>query len=285
MTPHPAAPPSTTVTCVQLAPVLGDLAGNVSRATEAISAAVGAGADVVVLPELSTSGYVFDSVDEVRAVAIAPDHPAFAAWARAAGGAVVVAGFAEAGPDGTLFNSALVLDASGVLAVYRKAHLWDREGLFFTPGDAEPPVVETAHGRIGVMVCYDLEFPEWVRTAALVGVDLLAVPTNWPLWPRPDGERPGEVVNAMAAARLNRLAIACADRSGVERGQEWTCGTSIVDADGWVVAATSEASGSASASLDLMASRNKALTERADVMADRRPGLYSAVVGRGREDR
>ncbi len=268
---------TTVITCVQLAPVVGDLEGNVSRATDAIAAAVRAGADVVVLPELATSGYVFESVEEVRALAITPDHPAFGSWARAAGGAVVVAGFAEAGPGGALLNSAVVLDASGVLALYRKAHLWDRESLFFTAGDAAPPVVETPHGRIAVMVCYDLEFPEWVRTAALAGADLLAVPTNWPLWPRPDGERPGEVLNAMTAARLNRLAVACADRSGVERGQGWTRGTAIVDADGWVVAETGADGGTASASLDLAASRDKALTERADVIADRRPELYGAV--------
>lgn len=272
----------TRIACVQLAPVVGDLAGNAQRARAAIAAAVAGGADVVVLPELSTSGYVFDSVDEVRSVAITPDSEVFAGWATAAGGAVVVAGFAEAGGSddepGVLFNSAVVLDATGVLAVYRKAHLWDREPLFFTPGDAPPPVVATAHGRIAPLVCYDLEFPEWVRAPVLAGADLLAVPTNWPSFPRPAGERPGEVVNAMAAARLNRVAIACADRSGVERGQGWTHGTSIVDADGWVVAATDQEGASIGADVDLAASRTKALTERADVLGDRRPELYGAVV-------
>ena len=278
----------TRITCVQMAPVLGDLAGNADRATAAIAAAVAAGADVVVLPELVTSGYVFESVEEVRAVAITSEHEVFARWSAAAGGGaaggtVVVAGFAEAGTAaagerGSLFNSAVVLDASGVLAVYRKAHLWDRERLFFTPGDAEPPVVQTAHGRIGAMVCYDLEFPEWVRAPVLAGADLVAVPTNWPFFPRPDGERPGEVVNAMAAARLNRVAIACADRAGVERGQEWVRGTCVVSADGWVLAASEEAGAAVSAEVDLAASRTKALTELADVLGDRRPELYGAVV-------
>ena len=282
----------TRIACVQMAPVLGDLAGNADRATAAITAAVAEGADVVVLPELVTSGYVFETVEEVRAVAITPEHEVLARWASAAGsapaggavvgGAVVVAGFAEAGTaaaeDGVLFNSAAVLDPSGVLAVYRKAHLWDREQLFFTPGDAPPPVVETVHGRISVMVCYDLEFPEWVRAPALAGADLVAVPTNWPYFPRPAGERAGEVVNAMAAARLNRVAIACADRAGVERGQEWVRGTCVVDVDGWVVAATDEPGGVVSAEVDLAASRTKALTELADVLGDRRPELYGAVV-------
>lgn len=286
----------TRITCVQMAPVLGDLAGNADRATAAITAAVADGADVVVLPELVTSGYVFESVEEVRAVAITPDHEVFARWASAAGGAaaggagagaVVVAGFAEAGTaaageDGALFNSAVVLDPTGVLAVYRKAHLWDRERLFFTPGDAEPPVVPTAHGRVAVVVCYDLEFPEWVRAPVLAGADLVAVPTNWPLFPRPDGERPGEVVNAMAAARLNRVAIACADRAGVERGQEWVRGTCVVSADGWVLAASEAAGAVVSAEVDLAASRTKALTDLADVLGDRRPELYGAVVARRR---
>ena len=278
----------TRITCVQMAPVLGDLAGNADRATAAIADAVAGGADVVVLPELVTSGYVFESVEEVRAVAITPEHEVFARWASAAGGAVgsgavVVAGFAEAGAAaageaGALFNSAAVLDPSGVLAVYRKAHLWDRERLFFTPGDAEPPVVETAHGRVAVMVCYDLEFPEWVRAPALAGADLVAVPTNWPFFPRPADERPGEVVNAMAAARLNRVAVACADRAGLERGQEWVRGTCVVGADGWVLAATDEPGGVVSAEVDLAASRTKTLTELADVLGDRRPELYGVVV-------
>ena len=278
----------TRITCVQMAPVLGDLAGNAERTTAAITDAVADGADVVVLPELVTSGYVFETVEEVRSVAITPDHEVFALWAAAAaaggavgGGAVVVAGFAEAGTareEGALFNSAVVLDSSGVRAVYRKAHLWDREQLFFTPGDAPPPVVQTAHGRVSVMVCYDLEFPEWVRAPALAGADLVAVPTNWPSFPRPAGERAGEVVNAMAAARLNRVAIACADRAGVERGQDWTRGTCVVSADGWVLAATEEAGAAVSAEVDLAASRTKALTELADVLGDRRPELYGAVV-------
>ncbi len=50
--------------------------------------------------------------------------------------------------------------------------------------------VFTALGRIGMMVCYDLEFPEWVRSAGLAGADLLAVSTNWPASPVPAGERP-----------------------------------------------------------------------------------------------
>ncbi|NIZ92143.1 nitrilase-related carbon-nitrogen hydrolase [Kineococcus rubinsiae] len=270
----------TRVVCAQLAPRLLDLDANRAASTAAVEVAVAGGADVVVLPELVTSGYVFASPEEAATVAITAAHPVFADWATAVGssGAVVVGGFCERGEDGRLHNSAAVVDATGVLAVYRKVHLWDREKLVFTAGTAVPPVVETVHGRIAVIVCYDLEFPEWTRTAALAGADLIAVPTNWPLFPRPAGEHAAEVVIAMGTARLNRVAIACCDRSGVERGQEWTEGTAIVDADGWVVAAAGPGEASAAADLDLTRSRDKSYTSLADAFADRRPELYAGVV-------
>jgi predicted amidohydrolase len=70
---------------------------------------------------------------------------------------------AEVGGDGRLHNSAALVDASGVRAVYRKAHLWDRESLVFTPGDARPPVLDTPHGRIGLMVCSSTSPPRATR--------------------------------------------------------------------------------------------------------------------------
>lgn len=273
----------TRVAACQLAPAIADLPANAEASAAAVRAAVAVGADVVVLPELVTSGYVFSSPEEARGVAVTPEHGAFAAWAAACAARgegpspVVVGGFCELGDDGLLYNSAAVVDANGVRAVYRKAHLWDREKLVFTPGEAAMPVVDTAHGRIAVMICYDLEFPEWTRTAALAGADLIAVPTNWPLVPRPDGERVPEVVIAMAAARVNHVAIACADRSGTERGVDWNEGTSIVGSDGWVVSEVGAGTGVAWADLDLSASREKRLTDLAHLMDDRRPDLYRAV--------
>lgn len=270
----------TRVAACQVAPVLLDLQGNARRSTGAVAAALDAGADVVVLPELVTSGYVFADADDARSVAIGAGSPVLAGWARECArrdGSVVIGGFCEAGEDGRLYNSAAVVDASGVRAVYRKAHLWDREHLVFTPGATPPPVVETAHGRIAAMVCYDLEFPEWVRTAALAGADLIAVPTNWPRVDHPEGERAPEVIIAMGAARVNRVAIVCADRCGTERGVDWNEGTSIVGADGWVLDAVGAGPGTAWAELDLLASRTKRLTEHADLMGDRRPEFYGAV--------
>lgn len=267
---------STRVVCRQLAPRLADLAANQLQILAAIAEESAAGADILVLPELATSGYVFESRDEVDSCALAPDDPLIAAWSAAIyGDTVVVCGYAERGPDGAFYNSAVVLDATGVLADYRKAHLWDREKLFFTPGSTRPPVVDTRFGRVGVMVCYDLEFPEYTRQVALAGADLIAIPTNWPLSPRPAGERSAEVVIAQAAAHVNRVAIACCDRSGTERGQEWTEGTAIIDHDGWITAAAGGGEQArAQADLDLGRGRDKNITPRNHLFEDRRTDLY-----------
>ena len=265
----------------QVAPAIGDLDGNRARALAAIDAAADAGAQVVVLPELVASGYVFRDADEARALAEPPDGPTLAGWAARAAdrGLVVAGGFAEAGDDGRLYNSAALVDGSGVLAVYRKAHLWDREALVFTPGAAPPPVVATAHGRLGLMVCYDLEFPEWVRLAAMAGAELLCVPTNWPREGRPDGERPMEVLRTMVAASTNRMAIAACDRCGTERGVDWVAGSAIAGPDGWLLAGPPPAGEPTVllADVDLAAARDKALGPRNDALADRRPELYAPV--------
>jgi len=269
---------TTRIICRQLAPAIADLNFNHQMTCAAIEESTSLGGQVIVLPELVTSGYVFESVREAKSLAITPAHQIFRDWTSlaAAGAAVVIAGFCELGEDGAIYNSAAVVDGRGVRAIYRKLHLWDAEKNFFTPGSAVPPVVPTAHGLVGVVICYDLEFPEITRTMALAGAELLAVPTNWPLVYRPDGERPPEVQIGIAAARVNRMAIACCDRMGTERGQEWTGGTTIINEAGWVVA-TSGTHDVATADLDLRRAQHKELTHLAHVFGDRRPEFYGAL--------
>src|SRR5688572_8332897 len=131
------------VSCRQVSPRIADLAANVVISTDAVRSAVAERADIIVLPELVTSGYAFESKAEVASVAVTTAHSLFAGWAAALSGrpgAVVIGGFAEAGPDGAYYNSAAVVDADGIVAVYRKTHLWDREKLWFRTGEQLPPV-------------------------------------------------------------------------------------------------------------------------------------------------
>jgi predicted amidohydrolase len=269
----------TVVRCCQLAPRVDDPGYSRELTVAAVRAGVEAGAGIIVLPELATSGYVFESHDEVASAALEADDEVFDAWSAAvrANRGVVVGGFAERVGGGAFCNSAVVVEGNGVRAVYRKTHLWDREHEWFVAGDALPPVVDTSAGRIGVAICYDLEFPEVTRHLAAAGAELIAVPTNWPLVDRPAGERPPEVVIAMAAARVNRVAIACCDRAGTERGQRWTEGSTIIAADGWPVAVAGAGDVTVSADIDLGRSRDKRLGDRNDALDDRRPALYSSA--------
>jgi len=189
---------------------------------------------------------------------------------------VIVGGFCERLAGDELANSAALIDARGVRAVYRKAHLWDAEKTIFRAGDAAPPVIETVHGRIGMLICYDLEFPEWVRLPALAGADLLCAPVNWPDGPRPQTERPAEVLRVQANASVNRMFIAACDRHGFERGVSWVQGSVIVDADGFPLAGPAEQGGEQIllATLNLVEARNKRISERNDLHRDRRPSLY-----------
>ena len=188
---------------------------------------------------------------------------------------MIVGGFCELGADGRLYNSAAVVDASGTRAVYRKAHLWDKEKLVFTPGDAPPPVVDLAFGRVALMICYDLEFPEWVRLAALDGADVIAAPVNWPAYSWPAGERPAEVIKAQA----NGVFVAVADRCQIERGVSWISGSVIVGPDGYPLDGPVLADRPAvlTAACDLTRARDKHLAGDNDLLADRRPDLYQKV--------
>jgi 5-aminopentanamidase len=274
------------VAACQVAPVLGDVQGNLVRVAGAVRAAAARGADVIVLPELATTGYVFHHADELRPHAEPADGPTLRCLGALAAelDVVVVSGFAEQDESGRLRNSAAIVDASGVRAVYRKAHLWDNEVNIFVPGDELPPVVDTRVGRIGVVVCYDLEFPEWTRTAALSGADLLCVPTNWPAAATPPGERPEAIINAQAAALANRMFVALCDRVGRERGVDWAGASAVIGPNGYPLALAEP--GGAEQTLitrcDLTLAREKTSNTHNDALLDRRPALYGLLTTQAR---
>ena len=272
----------TVVAVAQLALAVGEPDANREAARAAVEDAAAAGARLVVLPELSDSGYVFSDADEARSLASpAADSVILSEWRSLAArhDLAIAGGFCELGAEGKLYNSAAIVDSSGTRAVYRKAHLWDAEKKIFTPGDSAPPVVELPFGNVGLLICYDLEFPEWVRLAALSGADLIAAPVNWPASPVPAGERSGDIVAAQAAAQANGVFIAVADRCGTERGVDWIGGSVIVGNGGYPAAGPVCANRTAmlTATIDLRLARNKRISALNDLFADRRPDLYARL--------
>ena len=269
-----------TLAAVRLAPVLGDVEGNRARAVAAIGDATSRGADLVVLPELTTSGYCFADADEALASAEPVPGPTTDAWSAVAAesGAVVVGGVCELDGDGAVRNTAVVVGPDGLLARYRKLHLWGRETELFTTGDAAPPVVDTPAGRIGIGVCYDLWFPEHARGLALAGADILAFPSNLSHSPSQDGLPHLDVVTAVATAHVNRVHLVVADRCGTERGHRWLGASLIVDAEGTLCATVPDDDRPATA----LATLDRAAARQALGRVERRVGRSAAGAVRAR---
>ena len=272
--------PALKIACVQFEPVIGDVAGNLAAMEKRIRAAHREGAAVIVLPELADSGYVFNDIEEVgrlaapipegessrRLIALAQELKLY-----------IVSGLAERDGE-SFYNSAVLCGPKGYVGKFRKLHLWNREKLFFEPGNLGLPVFDTGIGKIGMAICYDGWFPEIFRQMALKGAELICIPTNWVPMPGQDRSvEPMANILHKAAAHSNAIYIACADRIGVERGQPFIGASLIVGPTGQPIAGPAgydtEEILSATISLgDLKTSRT--LSERNDVIADRRPDVY-----------
>lgn len=272
--------PSVTIACIQFAPTIGAVEANLDAIETRLREAQAKGATLIVLPELADSGYVFDSREELAA--LAQPIPEGDSAQRLIGlarelGLHIVAGLAEA--DRRLFfNSALLCGPDGYIGRYRKLHLWDRENLFFAKGDLGLPVFDTPLGRIGVAICYDGWFPETFRQLAFKGAEVICIPTNWV--PMPDQDPEAEAMANIlhkAAAHSNGLFIACADRVGVERGQPFIGQSLILDATGWPLAGPAsrqeEAILYATITPGALADKRR-LNEFNDIFGDRRSDVY-----------
>ena len=256
---------------------------NITMANAAILEASSRGANLVILPELTNSGYVFHALSELEERATTLDGSIVKEWISLAGklNLVLVAGLAIK-YEGNFYNVSVIIDSSGLRGWYKKVHLWDDEVDFFTPGDSEPLVVDTAIGRIATMVCYDVEFPEWVRLAMLADATILALPTNWPDGGLPTEPTPLEAVRVQAAASQNKMVVAAADRTLIERGVAWSSTSIIADSDGVIRAIADRTKINQLQILvaDVEVPKDRKISPRNDVRSDRRPELYTGVLGK-----
>lgn len=227
------------VACLQMQPEINEMERNVRRSLEMANTAADQGARLLVLPELCSSGYVFHSREEVwNAAEEIPGGPAVTAWAELCRerDVYLVAGVPERSA-GKLFNSSVLIGPEGHVGTFRKVHLWNRENLYFEPGDLGFPVFHTLIGRIATMICYDCWFPEAYRACALQGADIICIPTNWvPIPGQAEGSPAMATVLCQANAHSNSVYIVAADRVGTERGQEFNGQSVIVSYTGWPVA-------------------------------------------------
>jgi len=262
---------------VQLAPRLLERSANLAAALRWMEPGAGQKpADLYLLPELFTSGYTFAHKDEVASCAEAADSgpalDALAGFARRHK-TYVVYGFPEV--DGNKFyNSANLVGPEGLISTYRKLHLFGREKLFFSPGEAAAPVVELPWGKVGLMICFDWYFPELARSLALRGAELLLQPANLVLPHCPQ---------AMITRSLeNRVFSATCDRVGVEENgpvrHAFIGSSQVVSPTGeLLVRLSGDREEVAMVDIDLARARSKAVGQHNDLFADRAPAHYAAV--------
>ena len=262
-----------TLVAVQTEPVFGDIGRNL----DAIDAALeGVTADVVVLPELCSTGYSFRDRAEARALAepfpAGPTARRLVEASRRTGG-FVVGGFAEREGE-RLYNAAIIAAAGRVLGCYRKLHLFGFEGECFDSGDRPLTVYEHEGLRVGVMICFDWMFPEAARTLALAGADVVAHPSNLVL--------PGWCQRAMCIRALeNHVYTVTANRVGTEHRAprpplHFTGVSRIASPLGEVLAdGADDRPCVVRTEGDVRVARRKSIRSGNDVIADRRPSFYA----------
>ncbi|AKJ14426.1 carbon-nitrogen hydrolase [Streptomyces incarnatus] len=249
----------------------GSIAENLKVLDEAAGRAAAAGAALLAAPEMYLTGYAIG--DDIARLADPADGACADAIAETAGrhGIAIAYGYPER--DGaTVYNSAQLISADGTrLANYRKTHLF---GCFerdhFTPGE-QPVVQAELNGlTVGLMICYDVEFPENVRAHALAGTDLLVVPTAQ--------MHPFQfVAESMIPVRAweNQMYVAYVNRVGQEGEFEFVGLSVLAGPDGVARARAGRAEQLVCADADpafLAASR-----EANPYLRDRRPGLYGSL--------
>lgn len=273
---------------IQSDPQIGleNKAANVQKTVDGIREAAAAGANLIVLPELVSTGYSFDSREDAYAHAEpVPDGPTMKRWIELAAelGVYVAAGIAEA--EGVyLYDTAVLIGPDGYIGRYRKTHLWNREKLVFTPG-SEYPVFETKIGRIGLLVCWDIWFPEVPRILAAQGADIICSINNWVFTPPPLFDDAGKCMASyltMGASHANSVPIVAANRVGEEHGGKFLGCSLITGVNGWPIGGVADSSSETTlyADLDVVQSRSAVVWGSLnDLPRDRRTDLYDSMLG------
>jgi predicted amidohydrolase len=265
---------------MQMEPIILDKERNLAQCLKLIKTAAKEEAQLIVFPEAALSGYVFSSLAEAISVAEpipGPSTERIIDSCRELNVYVIVGLLEES--RGKYYNAAAFVGPSGLIGKYRKLHLpylgIDR---FLNHGDLPLKVYDTDIGRIGIGICYDLDFPEHARVLALLGSELIVSITNWP-----EGVEFMSEHAVLTRARENRVYYVAVNRVGEERGVRFFGRSKFVDCLG-----RSMAEGKPYEEDILYAEINPALAREKhqvivpgefeiDIMKDRRPEFYGIL--------
>jgi predicted amidohydrolase len=252
---------------------------NLDRVSELLGMAALRGAKLVVFPECAITGYVFGSREEAMPLAEPVPGPSTEALADLCAQRDVHAVVGLLETDGEhLYNAAALVGPQGVVGTYRKVHLpylgVDR---FADRGSGPFRVYDTPLAKIGLLICYDANFPEACRVLALGGAEIIALPTNWPTG---RDKVPAYIVNSRALE--NKVHFLACDRVGTERNFSFIGLSKIASATGDTLASADTFEEVLYADLDLEQARNKNIVFvpgqfELHPFEDRRPELYRAL--------
>ena len=259
------------IALIQFEPAFLDLDNNLERAIEILR---NISADIAVFPELFLSGYTF--VDEAQARTCAfpfEDGPQLSPLLRISRekSMAICGGYAEI--DGRdRYNSAFFIADGRLVSNYRKVHLFNREKLYFKPGDKGFEVFEYQGTTMGMMICFDWLFPEAARSLALKGAQVILHPANLVL--------PYCQQAMFARALENRTFIVTVNRVGTETAGEesntFTGQSQIVSPKGeYLVQLNKDQEQVEVMDIDPAQALDKKITQYNHVMEDRRKALYT----------
>ncbi len=269
------------IAAIQMNCLLGDVPENLRRILERLEMVARMGVHLAIFPECTLSGYAFDSLPEARAASEPIPGPSVDKIAKACQRLQLwtVVGLLESDGDG-VYNSAVLVGPAGVHAKYRKIHLpFVGADRFTTPGDQPFAVHDIGGIRIGMSICYDGSFPETTRILALLGADLVVLPTNWPAGAE-------STVRHLVQCRAleNHVYYAAVNRIGQERETKYIGQSRIVDVNGELLSsAGTDEEAILTADLDVNRPRNKQVVRIPGKfilhrMNDRRPEMYGPLV-------
>jgi 5-aminopentanamidase len=258
----------------------GDRTSNLARIETLTRLAAADGAELVVLPETATTGYfIADRLDVLAEPEDGPTARALSDLARTCGVHLAVG---MALRDGTrFFDAQFLFGPDGAhLATYRKAHLFSAEREWYAAGNT-PTVIDTTIGRIGLTICYDLMFPEYVRRLTDMGAEIIVNSTNWITnsFQREVWGWSGTTVQGLASTRAleNGVWLVMANCVGPEAEFDSIGYSCVVAPSGRIMASAGDAQGIAAAPVLW---RDSAELDRwrsvATYLQDRRPDLYGS---------
>lgn len=259
---------------VQFEPRFGEIDRNLERAGELIRKS---DADILVLPELFNTGYVFTSKEET--ISLSEKVPQGRTTIRLSEFAMqmrvfIVGGLAER--DGErAYNSAVLVSPDGYVGRYRKMHLFAEEKRWFAPGDEGFRVYNIGICTVGIMICFDWFFPESMRVLSLMGADLICHPANLVMPFCQDAMKIRCLENHVFAVTANRTGT----ETRVNRSLHFTGASQITGPDGGILRRADEDSEEVQ-TVEVIpeAARDKNINDYNNLFADRNPGFYGEIV-------